>query len=256
MDYLEKARRVISLEMGEVQRLLARLDGSFEEAVETIRRCVENRGKVVVVGVGKSGHIGEKIAATLTSTGSPAVVLNSLNALHGDLGVVADGDVRVPIGRANIVRSGDAVTIVAMSYLVAEAAHACRALEAARISCELVDLRTIKPIDYDTITTSLRKTGRMIVLDTGATTGSVAGEIIARMVMSEWTHFRSPPRRLASPDCPEPTSYGLSKGFYITARDIIAQVCEMMGVADLPLQHLPPEREHHDVPGEWFTGPF
>src|SRR5438045_2309939 len=93
MDYLEKARRVIALELAEVQRLQARLDDSFTAAVETIRRCVENRGKVVVVGVGKSGHIGEKIAATLTSTGSPAVVLNSLNALHGDLGVVADGDV-------------------------------------------------------------------------------------------------------------------------------------------------------------------
>jgi arabinose-5-phosphate isomerase len=93
MDYLEKARRVIALELAEVQRLLGRLDGSFVEAVETIRTCVENRGKVVVVGVGKSGNIGEKIAATLTSTGSPAVVLNSLNALHGDLGVVADGDV-------------------------------------------------------------------------------------------------------------------------------------------------------------------
>ena len=93
MDYLEKARRVIALELAEVQRLGARLDGSFPEAVQTIRQCVENRGKVVVVGVGKSGHIGEKIAATLTSTGSPAVVLNSLNALHGDLGVIADGDV-------------------------------------------------------------------------------------------------------------------------------------------------------------------
>src|SRR5437899_553592 len=93
MDYLEKARRVIALELAEVQRLLGRLDGAFVEAVETIRTCVENRGKVVVVGVGKSGHIGEKIAATLTSTGSPAVVLNSLNALHGDLGVVADGDI-------------------------------------------------------------------------------------------------------------------------------------------------------------------
>src|SRR5438105_2073352 len=93
MDYLEKARRVIALEMAEVQRLRERLDGSFVDAVEAIRRCVESRGKVVVVGVGKSGHIGEKIAATLTSTGSPAVVLNSLNALHGDLGVVADGDV-------------------------------------------------------------------------------------------------------------------------------------------------------------------
>src|SRR5580698_5247941 len=97
MDYLEKARRVISLEMGEVQRLHARLDHSFGEAVEAIRRCVENRGKVVVVGVGKSGHIGEKIAATLTSTGAPAVVLNSLNALHGDLGVVADGEVILAI---------------------------------------------------------------------------------------------------------------------------------------------------------------
>ena len=93
MDYLEKARRVIALEVAEVQRLLERLNGSFVEAVEAIRSCVESRGKVVVLGVGKSGHIGEKIAATLTSTGSPAVVLNSLNALHGDLGVVADGDV-------------------------------------------------------------------------------------------------------------------------------------------------------------------
>ena len=93
MDYLEKAQRVIALELREIERLAARLGASFVEAVETIRRAAENRGKVVVVGVGKSGHIGEKIAATLTSTGSPAVVLNSLNALHGDLGVVADGDV-------------------------------------------------------------------------------------------------------------------------------------------------------------------
>ena len=90
MDYLDRARRVIELELAEVQRLLSRLDGSFTQAVETMLAA---RGKIVVCGVGKSGHIGEKIAATLTSTGSPAVVLNSLNALHGDLGVVADGDV-------------------------------------------------------------------------------------------------------------------------------------------------------------------
>jgi arabinose-5-phosphate isomerase len=58
-----------------------------------IKKTVEGRGKVIVLGVGKSGHVGAKIAATLTSTGSPAVVLDSLNALHGDLGVVADGDI-------------------------------------------------------------------------------------------------------------------------------------------------------------------
>lgn len=93
MDFVEKARRVFEIELAEVRRVADRLDSSFGLAVETILRSVETRGKIVVVGVGKSGHIGEKIAATLTSTGSPAVVLNSLNAMHGDLGVVADGDV-------------------------------------------------------------------------------------------------------------------------------------------------------------------
>src|SRR5213595_3504990 len=93
MDYLEKARRVLDVEIFEVQRLRGRLNGNFSEAVELIKASVEARGKVVVLGVGKSGHIGNKIASTLTSTGSPAVVLDSLNALHGDLGMVADGDV-------------------------------------------------------------------------------------------------------------------------------------------------------------------
>lgn len=93
MDYLEKARRVLDVEIFELQRLRDRVDDNFSKAVDLIKEAVEARGKVVVVGVGKSGHIGNKIASTLTSTGSPAVVLDSLNALHGDLGMVADGDV-------------------------------------------------------------------------------------------------------------------------------------------------------------------
>jgi len=93
MDYLEKAGRVLEVEIFEIKRLRARLDENFSRAVELIKETVDARGKVVVVGVGKSGHIGAKIAATLTSTGSPAVVLDSSNALHGDLGVIADGDV-------------------------------------------------------------------------------------------------------------------------------------------------------------------
>jgi arabinose-5-phosphate isomerase len=93
MDYIEKAARVLDLEISELQRLRQRLGLPFQRAVELLQDAVEARGKIIVLGVGKSGHIGEKIAATLTSTGSPAVVLNSLNALHGDLGVVADGDI-------------------------------------------------------------------------------------------------------------------------------------------------------------------
>lgn len=97
MDYLGKAKRVLEVEIFELQRLRDRLDERFARAVELIKEAVEARGKVVVLGVGKSGHIGAKIAATLTSTGSPAVVLDSLNAMHGDLGMVADGDVALAL---------------------------------------------------------------------------------------------------------------------------------------------------------------
>ena len=93
MDYLEKGKRVLETEILELNRLRDRLGPDFSRAVQLVKEAVDNRGKVVVVGVGKSGHIGAKIASTLTSTGSPAVVLDSLNALHGDLGMVADGDV-------------------------------------------------------------------------------------------------------------------------------------------------------------------
>src|SRR5256884_6938586 len=93
MDYLEKGKRVLGIEIVELQRLRQRLGDDFSHAVALVKDAVDARGKVVVLGVGKSGHVGGKIASTLTSTGSPAVVLDSLNALHGDLGVVADGDV-------------------------------------------------------------------------------------------------------------------------------------------------------------------
>ncbi len=92
-EHLARARRVFDLELAEARAVGERLDETFVHAVEVIRGAVEKRGKVVLVGVGKSGHIGEKIAATLTSTGTPAVMLNALNALHGDLGIVCDGDV-------------------------------------------------------------------------------------------------------------------------------------------------------------------
>ncbi|NNM28933.1 MAG: SIS domain-containing protein, partial [Akkermansiaceae bacterium] len=92
MDHLAKAAAVIRTEIEGIEAMLGRLDGSFTAAVDILREAVESRGKIVVVGVGKSGNIGKKIAATLNSTGATAVALNSQNALHGDLGIVSDGD--------------------------------------------------------------------------------------------------------------------------------------------------------------------
>ena len=92
MNHLAEARRVFAIELTALRAVRARLDESFNLAVEAIADAVRQRGKVVVVGIGKSGNIGQKIAATLTSTGTTSVVLSSVDALHGDLGIVNDGD--------------------------------------------------------------------------------------------------------------------------------------------------------------------
>ena len=93
MDLLASARRVIEIEGDGLQRIAAGLDQSFVDAVEQLKKTLERKGKIVVVGVGKSENIGLKIAATLNSTGASTVVLDSQNALHGDLGILSDGDI-------------------------------------------------------------------------------------------------------------------------------------------------------------------
>ena len=97
MDYLQRARRVFEIELAEAAATAERLDARFGQAVDLLLEALARRNKIVVIGVGKSGHIGEKIAATLTSTGATAVVLHSGNALHGDLGIVAEGDVALAL---------------------------------------------------------------------------------------------------------------------------------------------------------------
>ena len=93
MKHLARAREVFDIELAALRKVRAQLDASFSEAVEVVVTALGRRGKIVIVGIGKSGNIGQKIAATLTSTGSTSVVLNSVDALHGDLGIVNDGDV-------------------------------------------------------------------------------------------------------------------------------------------------------------------
>lgn len=93
MSHQAKAREVFDIEIVALKHVRAHLDAAFDAAVEVIVETVRRRGKIVIVGIGKSGNVGAKIAATLTSTGSTSVVLNSVDALHGDVGVVNDGDV-------------------------------------------------------------------------------------------------------------------------------------------------------------------
>lgn len=91
-DHLARAKQVFDVELAALKAVRSLLDEVFSAAVDAVVDTLRRRGKLVVVGIGKSGNIGRKIAATLTSTGSTCVVLDSVDALHGDLGVINDGD--------------------------------------------------------------------------------------------------------------------------------------------------------------------
>jgi arabinose-5-phosphate isomerase len=97
MSHLGRAREVFAIEIAALRAVGKALDASFDRAVDLVVAALARDRKLVVVGIGKSGNIGRKIAATLSSTGTTAVVLNSVDALHGDLGIVNEGDVVVAL---------------------------------------------------------------------------------------------------------------------------------------------------------------
>jgi pyruvate dehydrogenase E1 component beta subunit len=178
--------------------------------------------------------------------------------LHNTVGEVPDGNLRVKLGSARIAKNGKDITIVSSSYMTIEALHAANYLQAKNISCEVIDLRSIKPLDWPTIRTSLERTGRLLVLDSGFTTCSFSSEIITLAVTDNSLKFKATPARLAMPDVPEPASYALTKGFYIRALDVALKIIEMTG-SDANLENIKfdlQEPEPHDVPGDWFKGPF
>ncbi len=91
-EHTVRGKKVFEDEIEALRVIGEQLDDTFNRAVEAMKNAVESGHKIIVVGVGKSGLVGNKIAATLTSTGAPSVVLDSMNAMHGDLGIVQDGD--------------------------------------------------------------------------------------------------------------------------------------------------------------------
>jgi len=93
MSHIARAREVFAIELAALKAVGAALDESFDRAVDLVVAALARRDKLVVVGIGKSGNIGRKIAATLSSTGSTAVVLDPVDALHGDIGILNEGDV-------------------------------------------------------------------------------------------------------------------------------------------------------------------
>ncbi|NLI55453.1 alpha-ketoacid dehydrogenase subunit beta [bacterium] len=135
----------------------------------------------------------------------------------------------VPIGKAKVVKEGSDVTITTLSKMVYEALHAANELEKEGISVEVVDLRTLVPLDKGTILDSVKKTGRLLVVDEDYKSYGVSGEIISIISENIGNNLKALPRRIAYPDIPVPYSRPLEK-FALPDKDkIIKNIKEMMG---------------------------
>ena len=176
--------------------------------------------------------------------------------LHNTKGNVKRDKCNLKIGKSLVVTEGNDITIVASSYLTLEATRANQYTRKVGISCELIDLISIKPYDIEAIANSVKKTGRLLVLDPGMETCCIGNDIITKVINICWEEMKTKPRLLAMPDCPEPTSYGLTKDFYIRDKEIYKEILSVMGINNFKNQPKINEPEHHDIPGEWFNGPF
>lgn len=140
--------------------------------------------------------------------------------LYRDTEPVPENIFEVPIGKAAVRRRGKDLTIVASSYLAREAVKAAAELAAAKIDVEVIDLRTIKPLDAPAILRSVRRTGRLLVADGGWRSFGVSAEVSA-IVAESGIKLRAPVARLALPDCPAPASVSLEKAYYLHSPDIV-----------------------------------
>lgn len=141
---------------------------------------------------------------------------------------VPEGHYTIPLGQARIARPGDDVTIVAFGRMVPESLAAADRLAAEGISCEVVDPRTLQPLDTDTITASVRRTNRVVVVHEAVRFGGIGAEIAAQIQEAAFDHLDAPVGRIGAPFSPVPFSPALEQHYVPDAARIAAGVREVL----------------------------
>ncbi len=141
---------------------------------------------------------------------NPVIFLEH-ESLYGMKGEVPDGEHLVPFGKANVLRVGKDVTIISYSKCVYDSLRAAEVLENAGIDAEVIDLRTLNPLDLATIVESVKKTGKAIVVYEGWRTGGAGAEIAAQLYEAAFDHLDAPVERVATLDTPIPYNAKLEK---------------------------------------------
>lgn len=157
------------------------------------------------------------------------VVLMENRGLYQVTGEVPEEAVPVPFGRGRVARHGTDVTVVAASLMVHEALRAADLLAGQGVSVEVVDVRSIRPLDTDLICASVARTGRLVVADTSWSRYGFAAEVAAVVAERALGDLRQPVRRVTPPDCPAPVSHPLEEAFHPNADRIAAACLDLMG---------------------------
>jgi pyruvate dehydrogenase E1 component beta subunit len=148
--------------------------------------------------------------------------------MYGDKGEVPEGDYTIPLGVADVKREGKDVTIVSFGKIIKEAIIAADELAKEGVSCEIVDLRTVRPMDYDAIIASVKKTNRLVVLEEAWPFASVASEITYMVQERAFDYLDAPIQRITTADTPAPYSPTLLKEWLPNANDVIKAVKKVM----------------------------
>jgi pyruvate/2-oxoglutarate/acetoin dehydrogenase E1 component len=158
---------------------------------------------------------------------NPAIFIEH-KLLYNTTGPVPDEEYLIPIGVADIKRPGDDVTIVATSRMVLFALNAAETLAGQGIQAEVIDPRTLKPLDMDTIVRSVEKTGRLVVVNEGHRTGGFTSEVAARVQREAFDWLDAPIMQVATEDVPLPYSGRLELEAIPTEQDIVNAALEVV----------------------------
>jgi len=177
--------------------------------------------------------------------------------LYGVEGEVPEESYEVPLDTARVARTGKDVTIAATSYMVLEALRAADILATLDIDAEVIDVRSLAPLDTTTLSRSVAKTGALVTADTGTTAFGSGAEIIAAVQEAGAWRLKRPPRRIGLPNVPSPTSPSLADAFFPRAQQIVESVAELF---EIPAERVPaeaaPQIRWRDTPDATFTGPY
>ncbi len=179
----------------------------------------------------------------------PSVIIEH-RSLFGVEGVVPQAPYEVAYGQARVVRPGSDVTVVAPSVMLIEALDAASRLERDGVEAEVIDPRSISPLDRQTITDSVRKTGRLVCLDTSWTACGFSAEAAALAAERAWDSLKGPVVRIGMADCPCPVSKRLEDVFYPNARTVYEACMRAMGREACSQMSSWPERD------DKFKGPY